>query len=44
LVYLHRLKTETFLKRLENTEKFIKNKFGIDIKKVVALQAVSEMK
>ena len=44
MVYLHRWKTETFFKRFENTDKFIKNKFGFDVKKVVALQSVSETK
>ena len=44
MVYLHRWKTKTFSNRIENTDKFIKNKFGFDIKKIVALQSVSEMK
>ena len=44
MVYLHRWKTKTFSNRLENTGKFIKNKFGFDIKKIVVLQSVSEMK
>ena len=29
----------TFIKRFKNTENFIKNKFGSDRKKVVALQS-----